>query len=335
MDSGAPPGAAKLGFAKADTAEALCALLGFPDPEIPKCDESRYSKCIPAPFCGEELTDAHEGRAGGVMRAVCPVAWVASTIRNQKSNATVWELRHVDGLGHEASIPVEALGPPNCRDRAADKEQEWNELDPDYPYDYDGDGEPELLLLQHAGTFDAGFPGILLTVKDGAARVYYVPPKGYYIDGTTDYDKDHVPDLSLKFLLGGDWEEGCGGYGEAQWSSQFIAHARPDGTFDMSDPVAAAAVREWCPRKPAKLGSKRDKVGDKEDILCALLWHVPVRALERKYRCEMRACERVQAEEADEPLDGCGPPERCNDEKAQIELVHWQPPLFLDGQASQ
>ena len=313
-------------FVKVETSEELCRQLGFPDPEKPKCDESRYARCIPALFCGEELLTVHEGRAGGAMKASCPVAWIATANLKQPKDATVWELRHVDGDGQETVTSVTALAPPDCKNPMQVDDHLAGDLNPQFLFDYDGDGEPELLFRQYGGPYSVDFPGVVLTVKEGVARVYFAPPTGYHIDDTSDYDHDKVPDLELKILVGGDWEEGCGGYGEPQWSSRFIAHARADGKFDMSDKVAADAVREWCRRKPGKVESQ-------EDTLCALLWRASPRALERKFKRQLRACEQAAAEVEDSP-DECTDVDRCNVEKAQLALARWQPPFFLDARPS-
>ena len=312
-------------FPKVETPEDLCRVLGFQNPEIPKCDELRYSQCIPSTMCGEGLAKIHEGRGGGEMQAVCPVVWIASATRKNSDAGTVWELRHVNGLGQETTIAIPAFDPPDCRNGSMGNDDQSNRIEPEFPYDYDGDGEQELLFQQPRVMYGAGFPGVLLTVKDGAARVYFSPPTGFYIDGTIDYDRDRVPDINLKLLVGGDWEEGCGGYGEAQWSSQFLAHARQDGSFSMKDEVAEAAIRKWCPHRPSKLESQ-------DDILCALLWHTPVRPLDRRFRRELHSCETRANQESDES-DGCGV-ERCNEERARVDLLRWKPPLILGLPAS-
>jgi hypothetical protein len=185
-------------------------------------------------------------------------------------------------------------------------------------FDFDGDKENDLLFLQDRGATDAGFPGVLLSAKGGVAHVLYSPPNGYFIDGTFDEDRDKRPDLWLKLLIDGDAEEDCGGYSDPQWSSTFLAHSRPDGSFDMTDKVAAAALTSWCPKRPAKVDSN-------EDILCALLWHAPGAPMAKKFKRELARCEQ----EAAEPDDGTCGIERCTHEKWRVELARWKPPLFL------
>lgn len=245
--------------------------------------------------------------------------WIAEN--DASVGKTAWNLTHVDAEGRRTSFTVKALTAPQAGAETADGQLQ-HALTPAFPFDFDGDGEPELLFLQVPGSYDAGFPGLLLTAKGGKAEAFYVPPEGYFIQGVDDVDGDGRPDLTLQLIVGGNEDGGCGAYEPPEWSNDFVAHAHADGSFDMSDDVAAKSARKWCPQRPTKIAAPND-------ILCALLWGAPAEPLGRKFEATRRACEKTRSKRA-AATDGCDDT-NCNSEAWSVRLAAWRPGFKLAG----
>jgi hypothetical protein len=294
--------------APASTA-SVCRARGFGDG--PKVEGTRYAVCA-------EPSDGH-------------FAWIASyeprSVQGKRapSDKTSWTLTHVDRQGQATSLSVDAFPPPDPCCKREDGSPD-HALELEFPFDYDADGEPELLFLQARGAYDAGLPGMLVSAKGGSASIAYTPPSGYLIQRTEDVDGDERPDLVFALILQGDEDDGCGGYSPPEWSGEFLAHARPDGSFDLGDAVAATRVLEWCPQVPTSVETTAD-------ILCTRLWGARPAELRRNANAALRACQKERSARS-RATDGCDP-ERCNTEESDLKWAQWQPPLTLDAKPAQ
>lgn len=148
-------------------------------------------------------------------------------------------------------------------------------------YDFDHDEVPELFLssyLQLEGSryFWSG----LFTFRDGRIAPYPTPTE-FPLRAVRDANGDGRPDLiGAREVAAG---VRCGsGYTRNEMTPEFVAIARPDGTFDHRGPEAIAAALRWCPSRPQAIDSF-------SKVLCARLWGESVEALRAMIRCSFSA----------------------------------------------
>jgi hypothetical protein len=133
-------------------------------------------------------------------------------------------------------------------------------------FDFDNDGEPELYVeVREEG--DEGHRALEngLVTYDGSAVRLYEPAAGFDIEALEDVDGDGRPDLHIlanyRETIAGCWT----GFPGAWPEPMFVAHARADGSFQVSDAEALAYAKSWCPAPPSKMTRS-------VDAICARMW---------------------------------------------------------------
>lgn len=142
--------------------------------------------------------------------------------------------------------------------------------------DYDGDGEVEVLRVRDGHEHEGGpvRETSMLTFANGAIGPY-AKLGAVDIEEVEDVDGDGRPDLVTRGPYGAITMDDAFGNSWPAGPVLFLAHALPDGTFRVGDPVSIAYTRAKCPSRPALSFREEDLQfahGAEEAVVCARLW---------------------------------------------------------------
>jgi hypothetical protein len=148
-------------------------------------------------------------------------------------------------------------------------------------FDYDGDGEPEIFVSTswaHEGSGDMWSK--MYTLRDGKLAPFGPYAPGFPLQaagsdsGLHDVDGDGRPDLEIQTELGST--TACiSGFESRGFAPPLVAHARPDGSFSVTDEAAVRFTDGWCNVRP-----RRFRTG--LDVACARLQGEPVADVEKR-----------------------------------------------------
>jgi hypothetical protein len=114
----------------------------------------------------------------------------------------------------------------------------------------------------------------MLTFASGAIGPY-AKAGAVGIEEVDDVDGDGRPDLVTRGAYGAVTMDDAFGNSWPAGPVLFLAHAQPDGTFVVGDPVSLAYTRGKCPARPA-LSFKEEELqfatGAERTVVCARLW---------------------------------------------------------------